>query len=182
MANVRPLYLLLSVIALVTFGGCGRRALQWKTFHDTTARFSADFPGEVTQPQTEKTMGPAGPAKYDFECRTPDGLTFNVTYRAQSHTPDDIAKSLDGLKQQKLASDSNYTSLSIGPVSNGTAQGVEQVFRKQSKQYGDGFLRIRTFVTPKGDYSLTVDSVTSADAESPDVTRFLDSFKIDAVK
>lgn len=179
--NGRRLVVLIGAVAALAFAGC-RRSLQWQTFQDATAGFSADFPGKVTQPQSGKMVGPGGPAKYDFECRTSDGLTFHVTFTAQSHTPDDIAKAIDGLEKQKLASDSNYTSLSIGPVSNGTARGVEQVFRKQSKQYGDGFLRIRTFITPKGDYSLTVDSATSADANSPDVTRFFNSFKIDAAK
>jgi hypothetical protein len=159
--------------------GCGGPT--WQTFHDAGAGFSADFPGKVLQPQGVAKSGTGGPTNYRFECRPPNGLTYIVTFVAQQNSNERIAARLDELESQKLEPDAPYTSLQTKRIQLGDIPGVEQVFKKETK-YGNGFKRVRTFTVPTGDYYITVDSVTSADASSADAERFLNSFKIDAAK
>jgi hypothetical protein len=166
-------------IFVLLVAGCGGGPA-WKNFHDARAGFSADFPGDVSQPQGIEKSGTGGPETYHFECRPASGLTYQVTFIAQTNTPQEIAGRLDSVANQKIASDSNFTSVKTSRIDLGDAKGVEQVFLKQSKDFGNSFMRVRTYVTPRGDYTVTVDSVTSADAYAPDVERFFKSFKIDA--
>ena len=168
-------------IFLMLLAGCGGGPA-WKSFHDAKAGFSADFPGDVSQPQGVEKSGTGGPETYHFECRPPNGLTYAVTFIAQANTPQEIAARIDSVANQKIASDSHFTSLKTSHIALGDAHGIEQVFLKQSKDFGNSFMRVRTYVTPRGDYTVTVDSVTSADAYAPDVERFFKSFKIDATK
>jgi hypothetical protein len=168
---------------VLVLAGCGGQT--WSTHDYPVAGFSADFPGEVTQPQGIEKSGAGGPQTYHFECRTPNRLTYQVTFTAQHNSAEQIAARLDELEKQKLPADSRYTSLKTNRIQLGGDSGIEQVYLKETKEYGNSFMRVRTFILPQGDYYLTVDSQTSTDAYSPDVERFLNSFKsskIDATK
>ena len=163
---------------VLLLAGCGGPT--WTTFHDAKAGFTADFPGDVAQPKGIEKSGTGAPQTYHFECRPPNGLTYQVTFTAQHNSADEIAAGLNALEKQTLAADSNYTSLKTNRIKLGSDSGIEQVYVKETDKYGNGFMRVRMFIVPAGDYYLTVDSVTNADAYAPDVERFLNSFKIDA--
>jgi hypothetical protein len=160
--------------------GCGGGTAAWKTFHDSKAGFSADFPGNVTQPQGIEKGGAGAPQTYHFECRSSNGLTYQVTFTAQHNSSSEIAARLDSLEKQILPVDSRYTSLKTKRIALADAKGIEQVYQKDTKDAGKAFMRVRTFIVPDGDYYVTVDSETSADAYSADAERFLNSFKLDA--
>ena len=125
--------------AVLLLAGCGGPT--WKTFHDAKAGFSADFPGEVTQPRGIEKSGTGAPQTYHFECRAPNGLTYQVTFTAKHNSAEEIAARLDALEKQTLAADSQYSSLKTKRIQLGGDSGIEQVYLKETKDYGNGFMR-----------------------------------------
>jgi hypothetical protein len=162
--------------------GCGGPSLTWSTYHDPAGGFSVEFPGKVEQPPGGIQKGVPGEAsKGQFFCSAANSMGYDVTYVLQNNTPEFIAKEVDRMMHEKLPPDSPFTDLDAGPVNLGENRGVELVYRKVK---GDlkSFKRVRIFHVPRGSYYFSVESAKTDVAFAPDINRFFDSFKIDAVK
>jgi hypothetical protein len=166
------------VLALV---GCGGGGPAWQTFHNQDAGFSAEFPGPVSQPQGVEKSGTGGPQIYHFECRPPNGLTYEVTVVRQTNTDEQIVARLKEAADRRWQPDDPDVTTAHKRVELGSVSGIEQVGQLDKADHKE-FKRWRNFYSPAGDYYVSVDSVTSSDAYAADVDRFLNSFKIDSPK
>ena len=164
-------------------GGCGGGpAFDWKPFQNAEAGFSVEFPGPVETPQNVDKAGTGGPQIYRFECRPKDSaMMFGVTFIEQANSDERIATYLEEVEARKLEPGSSNTSSETKRVQLGNINGVEHVLVKD-KEIGKSFQRYRVYCAPWGDYTVVADSVTSADAYTPEVERFFNSFKINRTK
>jgi hypothetical protein len=168
--------------AMLLLAGCGGPSLAWNAFHDQAGGFSVEFPGKVEQPPGGIQKGiPGEAARGQFFCSGANSMGYDVTYIVQSNTPEFIAREFDKMMHEKLEPDSRFTNLDASAVNLGAHRGVELVYTKVK---GDlkSFKRIRIFHVPTGSYYVSVESAKTEVAFSPDINRFFDSFKIDAVK
>jgi hypothetical protein len=156
----------LSCGLVLALAGCGGSAVpEWKTFHDANAGFSADFPGDVNVPQHISKSGTGESQNYRFECRPKNAsLTFEVSFVAQSNTDEQIAANLESVENRKLDHTSGYTSSETKRIQLGIIPGVEHVLVKDAADRGKSFRRYRVYSVHRGDFTVVVDSVTTADA------------------
>jgi hypothetical protein len=171
----------LCVGVALALAGCGGKGPAWQSFHSPEAGFSAEFPGQVSQPQGIEKSGAGGPQTYHFECRSPDGFTYQVTFVHQKNTDEQIAARLKEAEGRRWRPDDPDLTTANKRVQFGSISGIEQVGQLEKGSHME-FKRWRNFYSPSGDYYVSVDSVTKSDAYAPDVERFFNSFKIDSAK